>query len=338
MPWGWTDWAVAGDAYRSFNYNLLIGSPGLTPQIVWNGRRARDYLTDVISRRGRRFIGDAVRSGQPFMLELAPFTPHDPFMPAPRDRGRFAGVTVPRGVLFDAPQLEGAPSWLPEQPLTARGDRAAGPQLPQAGAVRAGDRPHARRDPAAAAAARGRAEHVRDLHLRQRLPHGPAAADGGQAGRLGPRHPGAAGGRRPGCAGGRAGLANWRRTSTCGRRSRSSPASRRSPRSRAAASTRLLRSGFEPSWRDVTLIEHHGPPGNGDPDQQDHLAGKPPSYDALRFPDALYVEYDNPQRPPEYYDLVNRPIRATQRLRDAPARAPGSSWPGGWTRCAPASE
>jgi N-acetylglucosamine-6-sulfatase len=69
----------------------------------------------------------------------------------------------------------------------------------------------------------------------------------------------------------------------------------------------LLRTGFEPSWRDVTLIEHHGPPGNGDPDQQDHLAGKPPSYDALRFPDALYVEYDNAQRPPEYYDLESDP-------------------------------
>src|SRR5262249_37761719 len=69
----------------------------------------------------------------------------------------------------------------------------------------------------------------------------------------------------------------------------------------------LLRTGFAPSWRDVTLIEHHGPPGNGDPDQQDHLAGKPPSYEALRFADALYVQYDNPRRPPEYYDLTTDP-------------------------------
>src|SRR5262249_51390012 len=69
----------------------------------------------------------------------------------------------------------------------------------------------------------------------------------------------------------------------------------------------LLQTGFEPSWRDVTLIEHHGPPGSGDPDQQDHLAGKPPSYDALRFAEALYVEYDNPRRPPEYYDLTTDP-------------------------------
>jgi hypothetical protein len=69
----------------------------------------------------------------------------------------------------------------------------------------------------------------------------------------------------------------------------------------------LLREGFEPSWRDATLIEHHGPPGRGDPDQQDHLAGKPPSYDALRFADALYVEYDNPARSPEYYDLTTDP-------------------------------
>jgi arylsulfatase A-like enzyme len=69
----------------------------------------------------------------------------------------------------------------------------------------------------------------------------------------------------------------------------------------------LLRTGFAPSWRDVTLVEHHGPPGAGDPDRQDHLAGKPPSYRALRFADALYVAYDNPSRPPEYYDLTSDP-------------------------------
>ena len=29
---------------------------------------------------------------------------------------------------------------------------------------------------------------------------------------------------------------------------------------------------------------------------------RPPSYTALRFDAALYVQYDNPKRPPEYYE------------------------------------
>jgi arylsulfatase A-like enzyme len=80
----------------------------------------------------------------------------------------------------------------------------------------------------------------------------------------------------------------------------------------------LLHSGFAPSWRDVTLVEHHGPPGNGDPDQQDHLAGKPPSYDALRFSDALYVEYDNPSRAPEFYDLTTDPFERSNVYASLP--------------------
>jgi len=55
-------------------------------------------------------------------------------------------------------------------------------------------------------------------------------------------------------------------------------------------------------WRETTLIEHRGP-GNvsTDPDLQGIRQGKPPSYWALRFRDALYVEYKNPVHPPEYY-------------------------------------
>ena len=39
-----------------------------------------------------------------------------------------------------------------------------------------------------------------------------------------------------------------------------------------------------------------------DPDSQDRLAGKPPSYAALRWGAALFVRYDNPRYQPEYYE------------------------------------
>lgn len=306
VPAGWSDWAVGGDAYQGFNYNLLVASPGVAPQVVWHGRRARDYLTDVISRRGRRFIGDAVRSGRPFMLELAPFAPHDPYTPAPRDRGRFRNVTVPRGALFNAPQLEGAPSWLPKQPLTvgeiARLDRDFRKRVQSVqaidrmlGAVRrllrrlgverntyvifSSDNGFHMGQRRMMEGKQGAWDHDVRVPLVVAGPDVPAGATISQLAAnvdLRPTFEELAGARVPAQVEGR-------------------------------SLVELLRTGFEPSWRDATLVEHHGPPGNGDPDQQDHLAGKPPSYAALRFVDALYVSYDNPRRPPEYYDLETDP-------------------------------
>jgi N-acetylglucosamine-6-sulfatase len=306
VPRGWSDWAVAGDAYQEFNYNLLVTSPGMAPQVVWHGRHARDYLTDVISRRGRRFIGDAVRSRRPFMLELAPFAPHDPYMPAPRDRGHFQDVTVPRGPLFDAPQLEGAPSWLPAAGLTAQEvaqldrdfrkrvrsvqaiDRMLGAVrrlLRRLGAERntyvifSSDNGFHMGQRRLMEGKQGAWDHDIRVPLVVAGPGVPAGASVSQLAAnvdLRPTFEELAGAPVPAEVEGR---------SLVG----------------------LLRTGFEPSWRDVTLIEHHGPPGTGDPDQQDHLAGKPPSYHALRFADALYVEYDNGRRPAEYYDLETDP-------------------------------
>jgi arylsulfatase A-like enzyme len=306
VPPGWTDWAVAGEAYKQFNYNLLVASPGTAPQVVGYGHHARDYLTDTISRRGRAFIGDAVRTGRPFMLELAPFAPHDPYKPAPRDRGRFPNLTVPRGELFDAPQLEGAPSWLPTRPLSAgkiaRLDRdfrkrvrsvqaidrmlgAVRRQLRRLGVERStyvifgSDNGFHMGQRRLMEGKQGAWDHDIRVPLVVAGPRVPSDATVSQLASnvdLRPTFEELAGAPVPAQVEGR---------SLVG----------------------MLRTGFEPSWRDATLIEHHGPPGKGDPDEQGHLAGKPPSYNALRFADALYVKYDNAKTPPEYYDLVTDP-------------------------------
>ena len=47
--------------------------------------RPRDYLTDVLARRGVQFIDRSAAMGKPFFLELATFAPHSPYVPAPRD-------------------------------------------------------------------------------------------------------------------------------------------------------------------------------------------------------------------------------------------------------------
>ena len=104
--------------------------------------------------------------------------------------------------------------------------------------------------------------------------------------------------------------------------------------SRAAASPACCASGFEPSWRDVTLIEHHGPDrATAIPTSRTTSPASRRATTALRFADALYVEYDNPERPPEYYDLAaTRSSSATSTV--AAAGAQGASSRRGSRACA----
>ena len=66
-------------------------------------------------------------------------------------------------------------------------------------------------------------------------------------------------------------------------------------------------------WRNAILVEHHGPDLDGgsgtevgrDPDSQGHLSGNPSTYEAMRTPNFLYVEYRDDER--EFYDLRTDP-------------------------------
>jgi N-acetylglucosamine-6-sulfatase len=60
------------------------------------------------------------------------------------------------------------------------------------------------------------------------------------------------------------------------------------------------------NWQRAVLVEHHGPVTvPGDPDLQSPNAGNPPSYEAMRTTNSLYVEYVTGER--EYYDLTRDP-------------------------------
>jgi arylsulfatase A-like enzyme len=69
----------------------------------------------------------------------------------------------------------------------------------------------------------------------------------------------------------------------------------------------LLHGGQPADWRDAALVEHEGPvtasPSN--PDAQTSVTANPPSYEAIRTRDFLYVEYHNGQR--ELYNLRTDP-------------------------------
>jgi hypothetical protein len=71
----------------------------------------------------------------------------------------------------------------------------------------------------------------------------------------------------------------------------------------------------------VALIEHHGPDyGRTDPDLQSPTMGNPTTYEAMRAPTFLYVEYRSGQR--ELYRLRRDPFELHNVIASlAPGRA-----------------
>jgi N-acetylglucosamine-6-sulfatase len=106
---GWDVWdAVGGDGgYHEFNYDMNVnGVP------VQYGATPSDYLTNVLSRKAAAFISSAATSSShPFFLEVATFAPHRPFVPAPKYRHAARGALYPETPAYDA-QVKNPPPWL----------------------------------------------------------------------------------------------------------------------------------------------------------------------------------------------------------------------------------
>ena len=322
---GWTEWDVAGGGYQEYNYHLNENGT-----VKHYGRTPEDYLTTVIESKATSFITASAAADEPFLLEVATFTPHGPYVPAPRDEQAFPGLKAPRGPSFDRLPAD-PPAWLAgRQPLT--------------------DRQIATID----SAYRKRAQAVQSIdrmigNLRQTLDKAGVAdrtvvvfsSDNGF--HLG-EHRLAAGKQTafdhdvhvplimagPGV----------RRGSTVDATVQNIdlrptfeelggvPAS---PAVDGRSLVPLLRDGRAAGWRSTGLVEHHGPNNAADdPDKQTPASGNPPTYAALRGPDFTYVEYAGGAK--EYYDrstdpdeLVNTAGKLPAERADplAPARAVG---------------
>ena len=110
-PSGWSDWFVSGAGYRNFDYD--INSNG---QILHFGDKAEDYLTDVLAAHADSLIRSW--KDHPFFIEISTFTPHGPFIPAPRHQKLFDDAIAPRSPAFNKQADSTAPGWLRElQPL-----------------------------------------------------------------------------------------------------------------------------------------------------------------------------------------------------------------------------
>ena len=117
IPPGWTEWysAVSGDAYGEFNYVLNENGK----QVAYGGQPS-DYGTDVYFRKAEEFIQRSAGERKPFFVYLAPYAPHAPYTPAPRDANLFFGAIAPRTPNYDEADVSDKPAYIRNlPPLTA---------------------------------------------------------------------------------------------------------------------------------------------------------------------------------------------------------------------------
>jgi N-acetylglucosamine-6-sulfatase len=294
VPSGWSEWDVGGSAYSEFDYTLNENGA-----LHSYGHRPADYLTDVIARKGVDFIHTSVQAGQPFFLELATFAPHGPYVPAPRDANDFPGLTAPRAPSFDVLPL-GAPRWLAAHPplSAAQIDDIDSVFRRRAQAVQAvNDMIGAIKQKLTAEGVAGNTYLVfssdNGLHLGEyRLTPGKMTAfDTDIHVPLVVTGPGVPAGVTTGAMAENVDLAKT--FSAIGGTDLPSD---------GHSLLALFGGQTPPDWRNAVLVEHHGPDLLGiDPDFQQTSSGNPRTYEAMRTPGYLYVEYDNGER--EFYNL-----------------------------------
>jgi arylsulfatase A-like enzyme len=296
---GWDLWGVAGNGYPNFNYDL-----NLDGQVVHHGKDPADFLTDVLSGIAQNFIKQS--AGQAFVIEIATFSPHAPYTPAPRDADAFPGLMAPRTAAFNVPHQPNEPAWLGKHaPLNSQ--LIAGIDRDfrkRAQSVLAVDKMIG--DLQAAVASIGQQNNTyfvfssdNGYHMGEfRLTPGKMTAyDSDIKVPLVITGPGVPAGKTVEEI-----VENIDLNPTF-----TELGSGTIPANVDGHSLVPLLHGQAPAdWRKVALIEHHGPVRNfSDPDFPDIRSGNPTTYEAIRGANYLYVEYADGGK--EYHDLASDP-------------------------------
>ena len=298
---GWDEWDVTGDGgYAEFGYALNQDG-----RRVRYGHGPNDYLTDVLAARAGSFIDSAAASGHPFMLEVATFAPHDPYTPAPRYAHAAQGLSYPRTPAYGRMPAN-PPPWLKghaaltaakEDTIATKFQKRVEDDLSVDDMIGQLERE---------VQAKGLAKNTyfvfssdNGFHMGEytlisgkqtafetdiRVPlivTGPGVPAGRTASQLtsnidlAPTFETLAGLPVPADVDGHSLTALWH-------------------------------GQDPPDWRQAILVEHHGPDFSpSDPDRQTQAPGDPPSYEAVRTANALYVRYAGGAQ--EYYDTATDP-------------------------------
>jgi N-acetylglucosamine-6-sulfatase len=116
VPPGWDEWyaALQSSSDRYFDYKLNENGA-----LHHYGRAAADYKTDVETEKAVSAIhrrAELGASGQPFFLFLGAIAPHLPATPAPRHRGLFRHLRLPRGSAFNERDVSDKPRFIRRLP------------------------------------------------------------------------------------------------------------------------------------------------------------------------------------------------------------------------------
>lgn len=296
---GWTLWSVAGNGYPEFHYSLNEDG-----KVVRYGIEPADYLTDVLSAKAVHFIKQGGSS--PFMIEIATFTPHAPYVPAPRDLNAFPDLRAPRTAAFNVTPDAKTPKWLINHPALTNADMNAIDIAfrKRAQSVLAVDKMIGELQAAVAAIGQEKntyfvfssdnGYHMGEYRL---MPgkmtafdtdiHVPLVITG------------------PGISAGLTVDDVVENVDVCPTFTELAGAS--SPPNVDGRSLVPWMHGQKiADARTAILVEHHGPRHEPeDPDAPAPRSGNPPSYEAIRTRTELYVEYADGER--EYHDLVADP-------------------------------
>ncbi len=119
VPPGWVDWfAMLPSDYFNYlvNDNGTIRTLRLRPQRLqhrrFKGRRPKSLSTQASAKR------------KPFFAYVAPKAPHEPAIPAPRDRHTYDGKKAPRYPSFNEKNISDKPSWISSLPTTQLATRS----------------------------------------------------------------------------------------------------------------------------------------------------------------------------------------------------------------------
>lgn len=100
IPPGWDDWVSTSNGYRSFGYTANHNGELSAPP---------EHFTDYIANMGKNFLR---RARGNFFLELTPFSPHGPSIPPARYDNSFLGTPYPITPQYAAAADANAPEWL----------------------------------------------------------------------------------------------------------------------------------------------------------------------------------------------------------------------------------
>lgn len=128
-PPGWSRWFGLIDPTTYKLYDYTVSDDGVA---VSYGDAAADYQTDVLAEEAETLLRSRAGAGEPFFVTVAPVAPHleriggvqVPPRPAPRYQGRYAGEPLPAKPSFNEPDVGDKPAHIRRLPQL-NADRAA---------------------------------------------------------------------------------------------------------------------------------------------------------------------------------------------------------------------